>query len=894
MRWIDVLWLRLRSLTRRQDVEAGLDEELQFHLEQSIAAKRAQGLSEAEARAAALREFGAVEVLKEECRDTRGVWRIEQVAQDLRFGWRMLLRNPGFSVAAVVSLALGIGGATAVFSVAESILLRELPVTRPWELVTIEGRIQRTDGGLAYADFDQIRKTATKHLAGAYASSGRFLVRLTSGDRVMDQIPAAQVSAQFFDVLGVRPATGRFFAPAEDVVPDSARASGSVAVISHDLWRREFGGAEQVIGAAIRVNQAWCRIIGVAPDGFHGDAVGETVDVWVPLVPFTSAEHLDAVAGGYYAQYMGRLRAGASREQASAEWTAAYQQIQSTRPKMTFFTRRENAAGWERMEAEAKDYSVAAEPGSLGFDVLRTRFRKPLLLMLGGTLLVFLIGCANVANLILSRGLARRQELEVRAALGAGRARIVRQILTECLLLSALGSLAGLALGRAGSMLLLSLAGPGQNLELPWFGWRIALFLSGLSVLAVLAFGLWPSLRQSARLAPGSRGEFGRGQRGVRALVIAQVALSVTLLASASLLGRSVRNLQQQDFGFEPRNTVVLTYWLNAKDATQDYQKQLAARLLERAKALPGVESASSSSAGFFSGQDMFHTIQLPWSQQGDSSGARIDFVSQDYFDVMGVRLTAGRKFRQVEEVPSAIVNEAFVRKFMQGRTPLDVEFQYGAGKRARIVGVVRDARYRNAKIDFEPAIFFPMSLATRAPSRIEVRTRQADSRPLVAALRTSAREVDPNVVVDQVRPMTDDIERSFQRELMLAKLASAFSVLALVLACAGIYGTISYAISRRAGEFGLRMALGARPGQVLSLVMRDGAVLIGGGLLAGVPAAWSVSRLFEGFLFGVQPGDLPTFAMTAVALAFAGGLAAWIPARRAASVDPATALRCE
>lgn len=894
MRWMEMLRLRWRSLIGRETLEDRLDEELRFHLEQSIAAKRAEGLSEADARAAALREFGAVDVLKEECRDARGVWWIEQLAQDLRFGWRMLLRNPAFTAASVVSLALGIGGAAAVFSICESILLRELPVSRPWELVTINGKIQRTDGGIAYANFDLVRRAATKTLVGAYASSGRYLVRLTAADRAIDQIAVANVSHSFFDVLGVRPALGRFFVVEDDAVPDSARESGSVAVISHDLWMREFGGSERAVGSAVLVNQASCRIIGVAPDGFRGDAVGESVDVWVPLVPFTSGKSLDAVAGGFYAQYMGRLRDGVSKEQAAAEWTAAYQQIQSTRPKMTFFTRRENAAGWERIEAGPKDYSIAMEPGSLGFDVLRTRFRKPLLLMLGGTLLVFLIGCANVANLILSRGLARRQELAVRAALGAGRGRIVMQILTECLLLAVFASLVGLALGRAGSLLLLSLVDPSQGFEVPLFGWRVGLFLSLLACVAVLLFGLWPSIRQSASLTQASRGEVGRGQRGVRLLVVAQVALSVLLLASASMLARSVRNLQHQDFGFQPQNTVAMTYWLNAKDPKPEFERQIAERLLERARSLPGVSGASSSTAGFFSGQDMFQTLSFPWLQQGDGAGARVDFVSPDYFDVMGVPLVAGRKFRQVEEVPVAIVNEAFVLKLMQGREPIDFEFEHGSRSRARIVGVVRNSRYRNARIDYEPAMFFPVTQATRAPSRIEVRTSLADPRPVMAALRAAAKETDPNVVVDKVRTMTDDIERSFHRESMLAKLAAAFSVLALALACAGIYGTMSYAISRRVGEFALRMALGARPGQVLSLVLGDGVLLIGSGLLVGIPAAWASSRFLESYLFGVQPGDVSTYALVALALAMAGGLAAWFPARRAASVDPAVALRCE
>ncbi len=879
-------------------METELDDEVRFHLDRLIASKIGEGLSPDDARSAALREFGNPAVLQEECRDARGVRWIEDFMQDARFGFRTLRRNPAFTGTAILSLALGLGGATAVFTLFESILLRSLPVARPWELMTIDGRIQQTDSGISFADFRTLAKSQEAFTA-VYATSGRYTVRLTLDSRVVDQVPMAKVTHGFFDVLGVRPLAGRFFVPEEDAAAGSALMVGSVAVISRDLWRREFGEDPAAVGRTLLLNQTSCRIVGVADGGFHGDSVGERVDVWVPMTPFSEAKRLDT-ASGFYAQYMGRLRAGATPATAAAQWTSAYQQIQSTRPKTIFYFRREDTAGWQQMEAEAKDYRVVVEPGALGFDALRTRFEKPLWLMLGATLLVFLIGCANVANLMLSRGLARKHEIAMRFALGAGRRRIVMQILTECLMLSLLAAGIGLLLGRVGSALLISAVDLGSSpseapgLEVGLLGWRLAAFLTGLTAAAVLLFGLGPAWRQASRMEPGGGRTIVRrgGERANRLLIVAQAALSVMLLSAALLLGQTIRNLQHQDFGFQPDRTFAVHYWLNAKDSSIEHAKQVSQLLLERVQRLPGVSSAAASTSGFFSGSDMFNTVEIPGGPA--QAGARVDFVSPAYFETMGVPLVAGRAFQEVEEIPAAIANEAFVRKFLNGQPAVGMTLRQSPKKEIRIVGVVRDARYRNARIDYEPALFFPHTQSTRAPSRIEVRTGMEDPRPLIGMVLAAIRETDPDVVVNSARPIAEDIDRSFNREMVLAKLAGAFSMLALTLACIGMYGMMSYAISRRMSEFGLRMALGARPGQVLTQVIGDAAKLMGLGVAIGIPCAWAGSRMLEGFLFGVGARDGWTDAGVALALILAGGVAAWIPARRAASVDPAAALRAE
>jgi putative ABC transport system permease protein len=392
-------------------------------------------------------------------------------------------------------------------------------------------------------------------------------------------------------------------------------------------------------------------------------------------------------------------------------------------------------------------------------------------------------------------------------------------------------------------------------------------------------------------LASG-RAIVGRSQRANRALIVVQVALSVTLLSSAGLLGQTIYNLRHQDFGFHPDGLIAVDYWLNARDTSIEHSRQVSTTLLERIRAVPGVSGIAASTAGFFSGKDMFNSLSIP-GMPSDGPGARIDFVSSSYFDVMSVPLVRGRMFQEKEDVPVAVANEAFVRKVLQGRDPLGIELQSGNRKGIRIIGVVRDARYRNARIDYEPALFFPASAATRAPSRVEIRAA-GDPRAVAGSLRNIVRETDPDVVVESISLISEDIDRSFNRELALAKLVGTFSALALTLSCIGLYGMMSYAVSRRASEFGLRMALGARPRQVLRLVLRDTGWLLLAGIVIGVPCAWAASRLLEGLLFGVKADDPRILGVVVVALIGAGLSAAWIPARRASSVDPATALRIE
>lgn len=892
-RWFDILKLRVQALVGRDRIEESMDDEMRYHVEQLTQANLAQGMAPRDAKAAALREFGSLTLLAEECRDARGVNWLENVLQDIRFGLRTFRRNPGFTFTAIASLALGLGGAIAVFAIVDSVLLQSLPVERPHELVTLDARIQDMTSGVQFADVQTLKKTQTV-FSGIYATTGRFHVRITAGGRAIDHVPSAWVSHDFFLVLGLVPGAGRFFTRDEDLTPDSATTAGSVAVISYDFWQREYGGSPSAIGQTVLVNQVSCRLIGVTPRGFRGDAAGNEVDLWTPIVAFSSKKLLEASNGGMYAHYMARLKPGVTIAQAATQLTAAYQQIQSTRPKMTFFSRRQDSAGWQRVEAEAKDYRVVLEPGNLGFDVYRTRFQKPLWLMLGATFLVFLTGCANVASLLLSRGVNRRHELGIRAALGAGRSRIAMQLLVECLMLAVVSAVVGIAIGYGGSRVLVSLVdfGPASSRVTVDFGWRLVAFLLAIMLGSVLLFGLGPALRQTSQVISASgRAIIGRSQRANRALIVLQVALSVTLLSSAGLLAQTIYNLRNQDFGFRPEGLVAVQYWLNSRDGSAEHAHQVSLALLDRIRAMPGVTAAATSATGFFSGRDMFYTISIPGVPAG-GPGARIDYVSDQYFEVMGVPLIRGRRFESKEDVPVAIANEAFIRKVMQGRDPIGVEMEMGSTKGVRIIGVVRDARYRNARIDYEPALFLPAS-TKRTPSRLEIRTAGNPS-TVAASLRGVIHEADPDVVIESVSHISEDIDRSFNRELALAKLVGAFSALALTLSCIGLYGMMSYAVSRRVNEFGLRMALGARPAQVLAHVMRDSGLLLVLGVAIGIPCAMMASRLLEGLLFGVHPEDPRIYGAVVVVLYCAGLLAAWTPARRASSVDPATALRIE
>ncbi len=891
MRILDVLRLRWRSLTGRPKVEDSLGDEMRFHLEQLIAEKRQAGLSSADARLAALKEFGNPALLREDCRDARGVAWIENLIRDTRYGWRTFLRNPAFTVTAVLSLALGIGGAMAVFTIIESVMLRSLPVRDPHELVTLECKIQNNeDVGMRLRDFERITASTTA-LRGSYATSGRFHVRAVLNGDTGDQAPSARVTHPFFDVLGLRPAAGRFFAPEDEQTPDSAFTTGSVVVISHGFWARHFNLDPNAVGKTLLLNQVRCRVIGVAPQGFQGDGVGEAVDLWTPMIPFLDAKRLDPVNGNAYGQYMARLAPGANLNQAQAQLTAAYQAIQSTRGKSIFYQRRENAEGWRQYSPEPKDYRVVLSDGRLGFDILRTQYQKPLLLLFGATLLVFLTGCANVASLLLTRGILRRHEFGIRQALGAGRGRVFTQLLTECLLLAAAASVAGLAAGYWGSRTLVALVdlGPSPGLALH-HGWRLAAFLSAMAVTAVALFGIAPAVRQSR--APSSRPGAGPGRQWTsRALLVMQVAMSIVLLSGAALLAQSIRNLRNQDFGFNPDRVIAVSYWLNAKDKSIEHARAVSQGLLARAETLPGVASASIAASGFFSGRDMFRTVVLPGTG-AEERGARIDFVSPRYFETMGVSLLSGSLFQNTGE---AVVNEAFARKLLGGGNPVGMELRVAGSQamRMRITGVVRDARYRNARIDAEPGMFFDIKQSPRAPSRLELRTA-ADPRSVIDLVRSAVVQTDPDVVIESVSTLTAGIDKSFQRELLLAKLVSAFSALALTLSCIGLYGMMSYSVSRRVNEFGVRMALGARPRQLMGMVLRDSGWLLLGGTALGIPCAWAASRFIESYLYGVRAQDPRTVAAVTAVLAVAGLLAAFGPARRASSVDPATALRTE
>jgi predicted permease len=891
MRLIDVLKLRLQSLTGRTSLENSLDEEMRFHLDHLIEEKIASGMSPRDARSEALRDFGNAALLQEECRDERRVAWIENLIRDTRYGWRTFLKNPSFTLTAVLSLALGIGGAMAVFTIIESVMLKSLPVRDPHELVTIEPKVRTSDRRIRILDLERILEAAPI-FQSTYSSMIRNYVRIAIGDRQVDQVASTQVTHRFFDVLGVRPAAGRFFAADDEAVPESAKTAGSVVVISYDLWDREFGRDPSAIGKTLTYNQANCKIIGVAPAGFFGDAVGEKIDLWAPMIPFVEKERLQSLERSVFGiQNMGRLKPDVTRAQATAQLTAAYQQIQSTRQMGIIFTRDEKGA-WTRFEPKPTDFRIELADGNLGFDLIRTRYRQPLLLMLGATLLVFLTGCANVANLLLTRGVMRRHELGIRQSLGAGRGRIVTQLLTECLLLAAMASIAGLALGRWGSAVLVNLVEVGRpNTPVSLDpGWRLGLLLCGLTVAAIVIFGLGPAWRQS-KVAAGARVGLGRNREWPhRALIVAQVAMSIVLLCGAALLGQTIRNLRSQDFGFRPDQLISMTYRLDVKEASNERMTAVAKRLAQRVETIPGVASAAASASGLFGDSHWYQTFPLPGSA-GEGPLVRADSVSPRYFETVGIPLVAGRAFSEIEDVPVAIVNETFSKKLLGGKDPVGLRLE-GKSPR-RIVGVVRDARYTNARTEFEPALFLPMTGEEGPVRRLEVRTA-ADPQAVIGMIREAVRETDRDIVIERVSTMTADIDRSFQRELLLAKLVSAFSLLALTLSCIGLYGMMSYSVSRRVNEFGVRMALGARPGQLLGMVLRDSGLLLGAGVLVGVPCAWAASGLLQGFLFGVKAQDPWTAVVVAGVLVLAGLGAALLPARRAALVDPSTALRAE
>ncbi len=818
---------------------------------------------------------------------------------DLRYALRQLRSNPGFTAVAVLTLALGIGANTAIFSLIHAAMLKTLAVRDPKSLVILAPKQQAGNALISYPVFEELRQRQ-RALVGLAATSGAE--RLTARLEISDQpqrLMGSLVSANYFSLLGVDMKLGRGFAPA-----DEALSAPPVAIISYGLWERRFAGDPAVMGKTILLNSTPVTIVGVTPLAFRGDMLGIGQDVWALLMHFRRPEDLRNRAGTFF-EIFGRLAPGVSRGQAEAELTLLYQQALAGEVE-------QGGATVVGHGSQPADYRIALEAGGSGLAFLREQFARPLALAMGLVALVLLITCANVANLLLARATSRQREIGIRLALGCGRARLVRQLLTESILLALLGGVGGLLLTYASIQGLVGLVAVGSvPIELnPNPDPLVLSFTLAISLLTGVLFGLIP-IWQATAVAPTqvigglTRAEIGGHprQRMAKTLVIAQVAFSLLLLVTAALLAYSLRNLQEVDPGFD-RDGMLMAEVQSDRPVDPSAIGPFYELLQERMTVVPGVESVSFSWLPLF---EQFTDLSAPLTLEGyaprlgEEPQARYNSVSAGYFETVGLRLIEGRGFvnQDREDTPGVVViNESFARQFFTGQSPLGKSLTITAGpenlrRLRRIVGVVKDAKYNDLRKPIKPLFYAPITQLPRPIRSIEIRTAAAqDSAALAGQIRRLLQDLSPHLVVVDVRSVAQQVERPIARERLIAKLSALFGLLALGLACIGLYGLLSYSVLRRTAEIGVRLALGATSANVRWLVLRESLVLVVTGVGIGLLLALAATRLVSGFLYGLQATDPLTVAAATVLLIAVALLAAYLPAQRAARLDPMEALR--
>jgi len=881
MKWFNTLVARIRALLGRDVVLQDIDEELRTHIEMEAEANRELGMTPEEARLSAARSFGNVGSIRDLAYEVRGGGLMETLWQDLRYSGRMLLKHPGFTLIAVLTLTLGIGANTAIFSIVNAVLLRPFPYQAPEQLVMLAESVSgQRNGSVSYPNFVDWRaqNNVFESVSAVRWNESYNFTGVDEPERLQGRL----VSAGFFSLLGVKPLLGRDFVAEED------RPGATPAVIiSHGFWTRRFGNDQSVVGKQITLNNQGYTVVGVTPPGFQ---FGLDADVTMPIG--LSAERFKARGADPGIAVVGRLKPNVSQQQAETETNVIYSRLEQQYPES-------NTA--------RRAYLTSLHENFVG-DV-----RQPLLILLGSVGLVLLIACANVANLLLVRASTRRREMSVRVALGANRWRIIRQLLTESLMLAVIGAVLGILLAHWGTSFIASQLPAGiPRLNEASVDVSVLVFTLGVSVVTGLLFGLAPALQASRlnlteALKEGDRGSSGGRQPLRSLLVIGEVALTLTLLVGAGLLIQSFRRVLQVDPGFDPQNLLTMQVSVNNTDG-----HQVAAffdQWQERVRRLPGVK-ATAVSNGLPLGvvnHPVFFIEGRPRPENGkELSGIRYT-VSPGYFDTMGIALIRGRVFtaQDTRDTPLvAIIDEALAQQHFQSEDPIGKRItQSSSGSPSyEIVGVVRHVEQDNLEGQSErPSQFYlnfnqiPINRLPTQVRRINLLTRTGvEPSSLVPALREQIAGLNKDQAVFNVRTMEDIVAQSIAPRRFSMMLLGIFAIVALALASIGIYGMMSYAVAQRTREIGLRMTLGAQSGNVLRLVIGHGMKLALVGVALGLVASLALTRTMKTLLFGVSATDPLTFISIALLLAVVALLACWVPARRAAKVDPIVALRYE
>jgi predicted permease len=903
-------------MSRRDKSLEGLEQEIRDHIEIETQDNIARGMFPEDARHAALLKFGNPTLVIE---DTRGVWNrrwSDELMQDIRYGLRILRKSPGFTVVAVLTLALGIGASTTIFSLLNAVMLQSIPVRDPQQLVVLRwsalerpqvighssyGDCERTHWvpssasscSFSYPMFQEIRDHA-RVFSSVAAFAGPAQLSL-GGNGAASMVSGEIVSGDFFQTLGVPAAIGRTLDPG-----DEKPGAEAVVVLSHAYWQGAFGGSSNAIGKSIRLNGVPFTIVGVTDSHFTRLTPGKSQDLWLPL-SWAAALQLpwsdeNAKSKLWWLAIVGRLAPKVSNLQAKSAATLLFR----------------GHVIHESLLKAADDPQLALLPAQQGLVGMRGEVKQPLFILMAVVGILLLISCANVAGLMLSRTSARQKEMAVRLAVGASRARVIRQLLTESVIISFAGAVIGVLIAFWGANALAAFVAANRHSHSSLRinadpDLTVLAFTVGIAALTGILFGVAPAFRGTrVNLAPAlkenaaSMSGAGLGQRRKFALssglVIAQVALSVIVLAGAGLVVRSLTNLKGVDPGFDTHN--VLQFGIDPTltgyykdDQVQPLYRQLGTRL----SALPGVVSVTYSSGTLLDGGLWTSDVQVQGRADKSTVETQMLAVGPDFFNTMRIPMMGGRLLAPADAESAhdvAVVNKAFVKRFLDNRAPLGLHFggEHPKDPQYEIVGVVADTKYEDLRLDVEPTAFIPLK---KGEARFAVRTA-SNPQALVAAVRRVVSDLDSNLPLFDVRTQTERIERLLFNERLIARLASLFGLLALLLACIGLYGLLAYEVAQRTREIGIRTALGAQKRDVLRLVGTQGFALVVIGVVSGIVAAIGVTRSLGSLLYGVRPTDPITLFGVCALLLTVGLAACWIPARRAACVDPMVALRYE
>jgi predicted permease len=922
--WLYTIPLRLRSLFQRRQADQELDEELRDHIERKTEEYVAKGLAPKEARRQVLLEMGGVEKRKEECREVRRVRWLQDLLQDLRFGLRMLRKSPGFTAVAVLTLILGIGANTAIFSLIDAVLLRSLPAKNPQQLVLFQWDSNkrppmfnetgwRVRYSFSYPEFEAFR-SQKQVVSGIFAfaplgmSGGNTTVGVNDQPTLADGM---MVTGEYFSTLGVTPLLGRGLTEA-----DESPGAPRVTVLSYAYWTRRFARDPSIVGKGIVLNGIPFTVVGVTPANFYGISVGTEPDLWIPFDDKPNMRPWSTTPNGSSSVYtarnwlslniMGRLKPGLTKAQAQSALDAIFHQ---------FVT-----AEWHPgKDSDVPHFMLA--PGNQGLPVFQQNFGRSLYVLMIAVGLILLIACANIATLLLARSTTRKKEMSVRLALGASRWRLSRQLLTESVLMSILGGLLGLLFADWGTHALIALISHANygiialNALDASVDSRVLLFMFVVAVLTGTLFGLAPAqrasrvdlasaMKESATNVSDARDKHRLG----KSLIVAQVAASLVLMIGAGLFVRTLVNYENHNFGFDQRN--LLTFGLDPTRAGYHdaHLVDLYSQLLNRIQALPGVRSATLISFAPFSTWSNGDDVGIEDGAQalGDAAPSDVGVIWQpvgpDFSRTMGIPITLGRGIRRTDTAASpqvAVVDETFARRFFPRQSPIGHRFsltnKYNPKDSYEIVGICGAAELTSPGAELMPKAYmsyaqFPKDLGEMF---FEVRSEGAPA-TVISELRDAVHQTDASLPLIDLKTQTEETSEALIFERLFARLTTVFGLLALILAMIGLYGTMAYSVTRKTHEIGIRMALGANPSNVLSMVIRQGITLTLIGVAIGIVAALGVTRLISSMIFGVTPYDPATFAIVAAVLVTVAFLACYIPARRAMKVDPMVALRYE